>query len=808
MRRAPDLVKRSREIYRDIPTHSQSYSSSTVDSSPRSRGGGTSMVSSTSEGSFRARGRSHSSPNVLESPLSFTGTSQQSLPFSYSNTSQQSMQFERCSDQYLSNLDFTDRDIESTDIFRPHSTRSTGLGTSIKKMKRRTKAGLLEWTGRIPETVDPLFEFMKDSFADAVVELRDLNRNMRDVIQHTRTLAESSAHVLQGIGVSFPGEKTKGGASVLTLKAQHVEETDAIVKTLVEVLDPLNNLVKVQIPWLEKKIQERGVARSEYDFYKHRVSELEKTDKYENELKLQKYKKKKSASELVYNSLNKMITSSMKEFLEVKPLLVEKYVSQAITSQRQIVAGMQARIGLVDSYLPKQPEEEGSRLEEMSKRFSAPRNPLSRHGHAYVNSMVWKPASEDFTEYSSPRLSRPHSSGDISLDHQQYQEEQRRSHLPQRDNGSPTSSQSSVQSFDSGSHPRGCGNSDIPPALPNPVDVPEHEYCKGVAPAGLGRASSVGFASPPPLPPAETAVELTPVLEESQQEADNGLVTHARSKSKDKPHPALDTGTTVSDHSKSQIENFDSEPFAFTPPPQTGHGHSKSEFTRSKPLPPPPKAQLNSNIPITVIAQDDLRLSETGSEMGNFMMQATSSAHKSLPSPRPSQKIFGVEAPTPPLEAMVSLAPKELKSPTGNAIATMAAVVNKTLDDDNGDDGITSPRAALIPGAVAALPMPRSSNDKAMAIARARMREREFFQEKVKQKEDENAKAAELESALSPQDRERLRRERDAKQKHEEQKSAALKHGMQRYASAGSDPNKFKRMPTKRRTAQSPRSAQ
>jgi hypothetical protein len=188
-RRTPEVVRRSREFYKLAnPGIKSTLSLRTVAHSPsRESDGETSMVSSLSSdagGLPRSRARSHSSPDIVVHSAVFTTKS----------------------DEFLRDMCFKDCNAESLEGHE----RKSGLGNSIKTLKRRTKAGLLEWTGRIPETVDPIFELLKDSFSDAVTELRDLNRNMRNVVENTKIFSESSSRIMQGIGVSFPGEKTKG----------------------------------------------------------------------------------------------------------------------------------------------------------------------------------------------------------------------------------------------------------------------------------------------------------------------------------------------------------------------------------------------------------------------------------------------------------------------------------------------------------------------------------------------------------------------------------------------------------------------
>ena len=51
---------------------------------------------------------------------------------------------------------------------------------------------------------------MKDSFADGVAELQSLNESMHEVIYNTKTFVRSTSNVMQELGVSMPGEKTKG----------------------------------------------------------------------------------------------------------------------------------------------------------------------------------------------------------------------------------------------------------------------------------------------------------------------------------------------------------------------------------------------------------------------------------------------------------------------------------------------------------------------------------------------------------------------------------------------------------------------
>jgi hypothetical protein len=597
------------------------------------------------------------------------------------------------------------------------------------------------------------------------------------------------------------------------LKAQHTQVTEISIKNLVGVLEPLNNLVKVQIPWLEKKIQERGVARSEHDFYKHRVSELERIDKAENEVKLSKYRNKKSASELVYNSLNAMVTTSMKEFLEVKPLLVQKCVSQVVMFQKEIIGGLETRIGLVESFLPKTEEpQDANRLEEIANRLSSP---IEAH---HTNSIIWKPVGADFSEDYS------------------HHEDQNHSQTYHYKENSTTCSQSSAAtgSFDSSTSSHfHSHSSDEFESLPHHANLPEHEARPlDVAPAGLGRSGSVGFVPPPPLPPAETAAdifspELAPITEESQYVGNKGQDDNAhRRKKSEKPLPVLKR-PSVSNAGPTIV--YDSEPFSFAPPKKTGHRASKSELPSNpkkiarsslKPLPPSPKScKLSSTLPITVIAQDDLRLSESGSDMGNFMMQALHSHHKSIPPGPPSKhETFSdssdyadismdyghrvsLSLPAFPLQALTSAPPPNRDSISIQSIvsAELPHPSPPFLCDtfSGGCNPITGEPSRTSEVVVETV---RETVETEAALTTTRTREQEYFEQKAKEKEEATVKAAEAEAALPPEERERLQKAREEKTKHDERKRAALKQGMQMYAGqSGGALNKFKKMPTKRR---------
>jgi hypothetical protein len=194
-------------------------------------------------------------------------------------------------------------------------------------------------------------------------------------------------------------------------------------------------------------------------------------------------------------------------------------------------------------------------------------------------------------------------------------------------------------------------------------------------------------------------------------------------------------------------------------------------------------------------------------------------SHKSLPSPRPSQKIFG-DMPADQEEGM-----EELLCP----LQPMMTIIS-----ENSGEQMLCHHAHLqnrdsmslkhVIGAEAELPHPSppflcndddaecdkklskqeivaaTTVDQSVAKDLHRSREQEYFEKKAREKEEENARAAMAEAALPLEERERLQRDREQKMKHDERKRAALKQGMQLYAGpTGSALNKFKKMPTKRR---------